>query len=476
MEQTEPDKKESEAAEQIARDDQRLIYPLQRKRNFWILISVMALVLAVGGVLLVVATPGSRGSDMSLEQLAKLTVDAIFAPPNKNPHKTEWVSPTPKKPEVSEEGWATWAVGVEDKAYDALAVQGVKLTQNSESGDAKLPSLSLVNGKPSFGVAAADAAYLHNKGALTGKIALFQEIATDSMRLPYNSKAQYSLHDEVVDRTPYLDDQHQAPMPFIASRYAQKPQECDTLVIIRSFMVKGVKADVNGYTMYVDTEVIIINARTGRLQHIEYLGKCLADKNAPVARDWMMRGEAMQYLASLSVDGKASKTPYIIPYESGSAKTSDTMNKLLDATNRADMWIATGQFGQYNTLILGDNRRNTPIVSQQKVKTFAVRLYNIQGGKIISSMNYRDVELKSPAQHALVARFAEGKATLTGNVEVQTFPGVLTLSGDKPVSFTATAAEEYPCQECKGSGEVNDKTCPHCGGIGLLVRYEGLLL
>jgi len=284
--------------------------PKHEKRNFWIMLSVLLLLLIVANVWIMDLTPQEQGSKMSLETWAKLAIDAIISPPNKNLHKTE-VSPTTEtlEPQISEAEWATWATNTENSAYSALASQGVKLTQNSDSGDAKLPSLSLVDGKPSFGVAAADAAYLHNKGALTGKIAIFQEIATDSMRLPYNPKAQYALHDEVVDGTPYLDDQHQIPMPFTVSRYARSPQECDTLVIIRSFMVSGVKADVNGYTLYADTEVVIINARTGRLQHLEYLGKCLADKNAPVRRAWMMRGEAMQYLASLSVDGKPSKTP-----------------------------------------------------------------------------------------------------------------------------------------------------------------------
>ncbi|MCL2882841.1 MAG: hypothetical protein FWF45_08220, partial [Coriobacteriia bacterium] len=307
-------------------------------------------------------------------------------------------------------------------------------------------------------------------GALTGKIAIFQEIATDSMRLPYDPKTQYPLHDEVVDASPYLDNQHQASMPFDASRYARNPQECDTLVIIRSFMVSGVKADVNEYTLYVDTEVVIINARTGRLQHLEYLGKCLADKNAPVRRNWMMRGEAMQYLASLSLDGKPSKTPY----ESGG------QTPVSDADWHGgyvmELWVATGKFGAYNTLVLGDWERNPAPVSQQKMRDFAVRLYDIQGGKIVSSKNYQDVAIENFDPHTLVVKFGAGKATLTGNIQIKTFPGTLTLPGAAPVNFTAEQAGGQACPDCKNTGKINGKPCARCGGIGALVMYNGLLL
>lgn len=324
-------------------------------------------------------------------------------------------------------------------------------------------------------IGATDLAYLNNKGALAGKIALFQENVTDGMQhIPYDSKARFSLHDEVVDASPYLDDQHQAPMPFNASRYAQNPQECDTLVIIRSFMVNGVKSDVNEYTLYADTDVVIINARTGRLQHIEYLGKGLADKNAQTARAWMMRGEAMLYLASLSLDGKPGKAPYVTPFESGGpALTSDEDWK---GGFVMELWLATGQFGQYNTLVLGDWERNPAPVSQQKVRDFAVRLYDIQDGKIISSKNYQDVVIVDSNPHTLVVRFADGKATLTGNIEIKTFNGTLTLPGSGPVNFTTAQAAGSGCPDCKDTGKIDGKPCPRCGGIGALVQDNGLLL
>jgi hypothetical protein len=219
--------------------------------------------------------------------------------------------------EASDDEWRAWSAEVVDETFAALQKQG-RISCENRFG-VELPMMTLVDGKPSLGDREADERFLNNTGRITGKVALIS--MTDPISyFRYDSDARWSLRDEVLDASTYFDNVRSAPMPFSATDYARSPDECDTLVVMSFSLVSGDELEVGDKSIYVDTEVLIIDAKNRQLQHIEYLGTALSERSPNSFRGYLMSGEAALYLASLGIDGQAG-APYQTPYQGGGAVT-----------------------------------------------------------------------------------------------------------------------------------------------------------
>jgi hypothetical protein len=368
---------------------------------------------------------------------------------------------------MSDDEWRAWSIRLIDKTFTVLQKRELVSCENRFGVD--LPTMTLIDGKPSLGDQKADEQFLDNTGRVSGKVALV--FTTDPISyFHYDPDARWSLRDEVLDASTYFDDAYSVPMPFGAADYARSPDECDTLVVISFGLVSGDELEVGDKSTYVDTEVLIINVKSRQLQHIEYLGTALSERSPNSFGGYLMRGEAALYLASLGVDGQAG-APYQTPYQRGGAVTIADDEWPENALVR-EPFLGTGQFGKYNVLSLYLIERDTLIASQQSATSLTIRLFLVEDGKTKSRVSYTDVVFESKNPNALVARFADGQGEITSKVGVTTFNGTITLPGQEPVDFSTNVSAARACPDCGGEGTVDGIPCERCAGTGVLFLYE----
>ncbi|MDR1184122.1 MAG: hypothetical protein LBK67_04930 [Coriobacteriales bacterium] len=369
--------------------------------------------------------------------------------------------------ETSDDEWQTWSAEIIDETFATLQEQGHLSCENRFG--INLPMMTLVDGKPSLGNREADEQFLDNIGRVSGKIALVS--MTDPLSYyRYDPDAQWSLRDEVLDASTYFDDTHSAPMPFRASDYARSSDACDTLIVISYGLVSGDELEVGDKSTYVDTEVLIIDAKNRQLQHIEYLGTALSERSPNSFRGYLMRGEAAYYLASLGIDGKPG-APYQTPYQSGGPVVIAD-DEWPDSALVREPFLGTGQFGEYNVLTLYLIERDTLIASQQSATSLTIRLFLVEDGNVKTRVSYTDVVFESKNPNAMVARFADGQGELVGTVGVTTFNGTITLPGQASADFFADTSVVRGCPDCGGEGFINGIPCERCAGTGVLFLYE----
>jgi len=376
--------------------------------------------------------------------------------------------------ETSSLEWEAWASEIENEVFTILEEQGTVALNPLRNNI--VPQMLLDEGRPTLGNADADTSYLDSQGVLSGRIAIFYDL--DSLTyIEYSEEYRYALRDEVLDASAYLDIDHAVPLPLSAAHYASSPKECDTLVIIISDLVLGDEREAGEKAFYDDTSVIIINARTKQLEHIEYLGVCLMEKTSENSGAFLMMGEAMLYLASLNHDGVTSSQPYTTPYQNGipaGATPAISDEDWPDGEMVREYFIAAGDFGVYNTIVLGVIERNTLSVSQQKVKTLVVRLYYIEAGQIssnVAAISYKDATFNNSDPYNLEASFMDGSVIVKGCVDYNDFQGVLII-GNTRYSFFAPIVAAQDCPDCEDTDPHEDTHCPHCDGIGAMAYYE----
>ncbi|MDR1185284.1 MAG: hypothetical protein LBK67_10895, partial [Coriobacteriales bacterium] len=95
---------------------------------------------------------------------------------------------------ASDDEWRTWSIEIADETFTALQKQEL-ISCESLSGTT-LPTMTLVDGKPSLGNQKADEQFLDNTGKVTGKVALTFTI-DPLFYYRYDPDTQWSLRDEV---------------------------------------------------------------------------------------------------------------------------------------------------------------------------------------------------------------------------------------------------------------------------------------